>query len=123
MGNYCGCLKDPFLKTEASSTLDIANNQRIMEELQRNVPKIIKIQALIRGFLSRKKYIILMNEYYKTKVNEQLLAYSGTILNFNTRVLHSFYYGNDDEEDELNHLKEFRGCIDLENGAKYFGEW
>ena len=123
MGNYCGCIKDQINQnSELNSNLEFNQNKVLLSDLERNKPQIIKIQGLIRGFLTRKKVNSLMNEHYKNKVNEQLSAYSSSILNFNTRVANSFYYGHDDEDEPYNHLKEFRGTVNLENGAKYFGE-
>lgn len=124
MGNYCGCLKEQISQnSELNSNLEFKKNKSLLSELERNTEQIIKIQGLIRGFLTRKKVASLMNEHYKNKVNEQLSAFSSSILNFNTRVGSSFYYGHDDEEEPYSHLKEFRGTVNLESGAKYFGEW
>lgn len=123
MGGYCGCLKESAEKTELNATIEFSRTNKLTDELKRNEKKIIKIQALIRGFIYRKRFVFIINEYYKTKVNEQLSAYSSSILNFNTRISSSFYYGHDDEDEPYNNLKEFRGTVILENGAKYFGEW
>lgn len=44
----------------------------------------------------------MVNDHYKTKVNEQLTAYSSSMLNFNTRSFSTFYFGFDDDDEPYN---------------------
>ncbi len=123
MGNFCCLRQTNYVTEDQTSKFSLDKNYNIAHELEKHKPKIIKIQAVIRGYLTRRKVMRNINEQYKQKVNEQLAAYSSAILNFNTRNHSGFYFGFDDEDEDYNQYKEFRGPVTLENGAVYFGEW
>lgn len=87
---------------------------------------IVKVQATIRGYLTRKKVrIAQMNmgmgaHYYdpEVQVNED---YDNPKVQQIREELGEFDY--DEEPNHGDHMTEYRPMVELENHAKYDGEW
>mmetsp|Transcript_27185 Transcript_27185/g.27056 ORF Transcript_27185/g.27056 Transcript_27185/m.27056 type:complete len:172 (+) Transcript_27185:57-572(+) len=106
---------------------------------QKNPQKVIKIQAIGKGMIARKKYKLHLEENKKNPVqnkNEERVDslnredcklitnvpdYSNPATRATEAKLGAFHYDQDDQFDE-NDLID-RGPYELDNGAIYKGQW
>jgi hypothetical protein len=87
--------------------------------------KIIKIQALLRGWLERRKFQRIKIQAYNEKVNNILYDFSITHLGKFSKLppyVFSDYSPAETQSDEFNN-RFFKNPTLLENGAIYIGEW
>ena len=74
MGN-CTCIRDNQLiadipdNTSKGIVLDEIEKGKLLEKAKKFQPRVIKLQAYVRGFLCRKKIPDIVNEHYKMKVS------------------------------------------------------
>ncbi|CAK66810.1 unnamed protein product (macronuclear) [Paramecium tetraurelia] len=125
----CACVKTVSFdhnQIESDKRLRVSRKENQIEDEEIKLLKsIIKIQALLRGWIVRKKYHYVQVQLYNTKVNNILKQFSLTHLSKFSKMPpfpFSEYRYQDTESDSYDN-RFFRNAVLLENGAIYIGEW
>jgi len=120
MGN-CGCITKTNKEDRTEFALKKPNpNINIAESYK----QVVRIQAIYRGHLARKKvYEIRMREYNQ-KVSESLQQLASAYLSTKFKHLQAFNYDlEEDLRDPLFEQRVFKPVHQFESGGTYLGEW
>lgn len=85
---------------------------------------IVKIQSLLRGWLSRRKLTNIRIDSYNKKVDKMLADFSAQHVSKFQRVPpFTFSKAYPESDTDAFNSRYFRNAVLLENGAFYIGEW
>ncbi len=114
----CNC----YSKTQEEKTEVILNSKK--PDPKRYLKKIVKIQAFVRGHLTRKKYFRTLLQLYNDKVLENLHKYAYNYHLRRGKRLNNYAYNfQKDSEDPQFGQRQFRPATQIPNGGMYKGEW
>ena len=120
MGN-CGCLSKANREERTEFTFQ---KPTFVEEIGQSQQHLIKLQAVIRGYLARKRLYEIRMQDYNHRVTDNLKQLASTYFSTKFDHLHPFAYDcEEDLRDPLFEQRVFKPVQRSDIGETYIGEW